>query len=123
MVLNRMADLVGSNCDSGQGLPAEVIGRQADRFGLGIIMVALLSRRHLDVRQVEPIEKVSRQLPPASRIVRAGLTVLGKYPSGPELRTENDNSDKDYQQGYQHFSLTLSLAGDGSCHNHGHRQW
>ena len=64
-------------------------------------MVALLGRVHLDVCHVEPIEQVSRQLSPSSRIVRTGHTILGKHPLGPELWTENDNTGNDQQQGYQ----------------------
>lgn len=97
MVLNRMPNFVGGDSDSGEGFPTEVVRGQADSFGLGIVMVAFLSRLHLDVFHVEPIEQVPSQLPPGSRIVRTGHTILGEHPPGPELWTENDNTGNDQQ--------------------------
>ena len=84
-------------------------------------MVALLGRFYLDVLHVEPIEQVSCQLPPSSRIVRTKPTILGKHPPGPELRTENDNTDNDHQQGDSHnFPLPSPLSdvalGQDHCH-------
>ncbi len=55
-----MPDLVGGHGDSREGFPAEVLGHQADNFGLRIVMVTLLGHVHLDVLHVEPIEQVPR---------------------------------------------------------------
>jgi hypothetical protein len=35
--------------------------------------------------------------------------MLGKHPPGPELRTENDETDNDQQQGYTHPILPFPL--------------
>ena len=84
-------------------------------------MVTLLGRLHLDVLHVEPIEQVSCQLSPGSRIVRTGRTILGKHPPGPELWTKDDNTDNDHQQGYQHpiplpSPLSDEALGQGHCY-------
>ena len=98
LVLNGMPDLMGGNRDRREGFPIEFIGRQADRFGLRIVMVTLLGFIHLDMRHVEPIEQVACQLPSRSRIVSTRFAMLGKYPPGPELRAEYDDDDNDQQQ-------------------------
>ena len=92
-------------------------------IALLVIMVGIVifGRFYLDVLNVEPIEQVSCQLSPSSRIVRTEPAILGKHPPGPELWTENDNTDNDHQQGYQHHiplpsPLSDVALGQGHCY-------
>ena len=93
--MNRVSDFMGGNCNCREGLSLEDRGCETDRFTDWIVVVAYFGRFDGDVRHVEPIEQVSGQFSSGSRVVRTGRTMFSKDPSGPELRSKNDQADDD----------------------------
>ena len=111
-VLHGMPDLVSCHGNGRERFATENIGRQADGFGYRIVVVAQLGRFDCDVLHVESIEQMPGQLSARSRVVRAGRTMPGKHPPGPELRTQYDNRDQEQQQDETHH---LSRFPSRSC--------
>ncbi len=94
VVLDGVTHLVGRHRHRGERAPAVDLRREPHPARLGVVVVPMLGRLHLDPLDAQPTQQVVGQLRPGAGVVVAAACVALEHPLGPEVGQQEDGQQQ-----------------------------